>query len=205
MSFTPPFDPGSVPERSLETLMEAYCAGDLAAFDELFHRAAPRVRAVLRCMARNPVLADDLTQITFLKVHRGRDTWVRGAPVMPWLTAIARRTYFDARRAMRHDRTVLTPEGDLPEPPFAATPGLDALDALSEDEQRTLQTAMDNLPSTQREALQMLKIDGLSLKDVARITGVSVGAVKVRLHRAYTALRHALGVDPGSRSHGTTP
>ncbi len=185
-------------ERPLETLMEAYCNGDLAAFDELFRRTAPRVQTVLLFLTRDRVLADDLTQVTFLKVHRGRDTWQRGAPVLPWLTAIARRAFFDARRAVRRDRVTLTPEGELPEPPTdtSTTADSDALDALTDTERQTLQTALDALPSAQREALHMLKIEGLSLKDIARITGSTVGAVKVRLHRAYTSLRRALGVTP---------
>lgn len=179
-------------ERSLETLMEAYCNGDRKAFEELFARIAPRVSSLLLAMSRDRALADDLTQITFLKLHRARDAYQRGAPVMPWVSAIARRTFLDAHRAKRRSRLTLTNEGELPEPPPEPVEG-DAFGSLNDDELKTLNATMDALPPQQREALELLKVQGLSLKEAAAITGSTVGAIKLRAHRAYEALRSALG------------
>lgn len=172
--------------------MEAYCNGDRKAFDELFARLSPRISSLLLAMSRDRALADDLTQITFLKLHRARDTYQRGAPVMPWVSAIARRTFLDAHRARRRSRLTLTNEGDLPEPPPAPIEG-DAFGSLSDEDLKTLNDTMDALPPQQREALELLKVQGLSLKEAAAITNSTVGAIKLRAHRAYEALRSALG------------
>ena len=51
---------------------------------------------------------------------------------------------------------------------------------------------MSHLPETQREVVRLLKVEGLSLEEVARITASTVGAVKQKAHRAYTRLRDVL-------------
>lgn len=178
--------------------MDAYCKqGDRRAFDELFARLAPKVNVLLLRLSRNRELADELTQVTFLKVHRARDTYVPGSKVFSWVMAIARNVYIDAYRKNRVLRRheMLTDEGVLPEPARdsrAAEAG--ALEALSDEDQQRIQSTIDALPPTQREALMLLKVEGLSLKQVAEITGASVTAVKVRAFRAYEALRAAMGV-----------
>ena len=63
-------------------------------------------------------------------------------------------------------------------------------------EQNKLADLLKDLPSAQRETVLLLKFGGLSLQEVARTTGVSVGAVKQRAFRAYEALRKALGGAP---------
>jgi RNA polymerase sigma-70 factor (ECF subfamily) len=176
-------------------LMAAYLCGDARAFDALFTQLAPSVRRVLERFHCPADLADELTQVTFLKMHRARATYLPGAPVLPWVLTIARNAFRDACRAGRGRRRheVLTTDGTLPERPVT-TDGGDAFDALSDDEQRVIQEAIEALPANQREALLMLKVEGMTLKEVAAATGASVGAVKLRAHRAYEALREALRV-----------
>ncbi len=187
--------------------MDAYCAGDRRAFDELFQRLAPKVNVLLLRLSRNRELAEELTQVTFLKVHRARETYVPGSKVFSWVMAIARNVYIDAYRKnrvlRRHES--LTNEGVLPEPSRDSRP-LDhgAFEALSDEEQQLIQDTIDALPATQREALILLKVEGLSLKQVAEITGASVAAVKVRAFRAYEALRGALGVSGKDPSNTPT-
>jgi RNA polymerase sigma-70 factor (ECF subfamily) len=181
---------------SLEALMTRHCEGDRKAFEILFAHLAPRVNMLLLRLSRNRELAEELTQVTFLKVHRARETYVPGAKVVPWVMAIARNVYIDAYRKHRVKRRyeTLTEEGTLPE--SARVPYTDAanLVELSEEAQRRIQETLDNLPANQREALMLLKVEGMSLKEVAAVTGASVAAVKVRAFRAYEALRNALGV-----------
>ncbi len=184
--------------------MEAYCNGDRRAFDELFAQLAPRVMLTLMRLSRSRELAEELTQVTFLKVHRARETYIPGSHVLPWVTAIARNVYIDAYRAGRNRkrRELLTTEGTLPEPDPDDSPSTgdgNALDTLSDEDQRILQETIDALPANQREALLMLKVEGLSLKQIAAATGSTVGAVKLRAHRAYEALREALGAKKKSR------
>src|SRR5262245_25793154 len=85
-----------------EALMAAYQQGDRRAFERLFDRLAPRVHAFFMRSFSNPATADDLLQVTWLKVHRGRGQYRTGAPVRPWLFAIAARVRLDELR--RHYR-----------------------------------------------------------------------------------------------------
>lgn len=183
-------------EPSLEALMEAYQRGERAAFESLFARLAPKVHVLLLRLSRSRDLADELTQVTFLKLHRARETYAPGSRVLPWVMAIARNVFIDAYRKSRVLRRheVLTTEGVLPEPPRANRDEPAGLAVLTDEEQQRVQETIDQLPAIQREALVLLKVEGLSLKEVSAITGASVGAVKVRAFRAYEALRGALGV-----------
>ena len=95
--------------------MDAFLDGDARAFDGLFRLLSPRVMNLLRYMSGDARVAEDLTQVTFLKVFRARDTWRRGSAVEPWVFAIARRSFLDHRRATRSNPVSTTPDGDLPE------------------------------------------------------------------------------------------
>src|SRR5687767_896142 len=86
-------------------LMQRYCDGDASAFRELYALVAPRLLGYLLRMARERALADDLLQQTFLKVHRARAGYVRGADPLPWIYSIAHRTFLDEAR--KHQRAVV--------------------------------------------------------------------------------------------------
>ena len=166
--------------------MARYCDGDASAFRELYAAVAPKLYGYLVKMARSKAIADDLLQQTFLKVHRARAAYVRGADPLPWIYSIAHRTFLDNVRAGKRAKVGVADE-DLPD--VAAVPddpGTDpellaaALDALSE------------LPEQQREAVVLTKLEGKSVAEAAAIAGTTVGAMKVRAHRGYEALRRKL-------------
>lgn len=178
-------------ERSLETLMEAFVQGDQGAFVLLFQRLSPRVCGLLASLSGNRVLAEDLTQTTFLKIHRARDTFALGARVEPWVFAIARRTLIDERRRRQRRPEDLSNDGTVPEPtPMAEVPEDSRLD---DDQERALYERLQALPDNQREAIVLLKVQGLGMQEAARIAGTTPGAMKLRAHRAYEALRAAIG------------
>ncbi len=179
------------PDVSLEALMEAFIDGHPDAFNKLFERLAPRVRSLLAGLSGDRRLAEDLTQTTFLKVHRARGTYARGARVEPWIFAIARRTWIDDRRRRRSRPEDLSSDGTLPEPPDA---DLDTPNRLDPDQERALYERLASLPDPQREAIVLMKARGLSVTEAARVAGTTPGAMKVRAHRAYEALRAALGL-----------
>src|SRR5213082_2402649 len=81
-----------------EQLMSAYVAGDARAFEKLFARLAPRVHGFFMRSFREPAVADDLMQVTFMKVHRARESFDKGLKVAPWLFAIAARVRLDELR-----------------------------------------------------------------------------------------------------------
>src|SRR3954470_6830777 len=164
--------------------MEQYIDGDANAFRELYALVAPKLLGYLMRMTRQRASADDLLQQTFLKVHRARAAYVRGADPVPWIYSIAHRTFIDETR--RHRRAVVR-VGEAEELPELVTA---ALDALAE------------LPAQQREAVVLTKLDGKSVAEAAEIAGTTVGAMKVRAHRGYEALRRLLGKAPARRRGG---
>ena len=173
--------------------MEAFLQGDARGFERLYRRMAPRVRGFLRGLCGDARLADDLAQTTFLKVHQARETYRLGAPVEPWVFAIARRTWIDHARHRRRRPEALSADGQLPEA-SAEPPAPRGFEALSSDALETLERGLGELPAAQREAIVLLKVEGLSVAEAAEVAGVTVSNLKVRAHRGYEALRRALGV-----------
>ena len=175
--------------------MAKYQDGDAAAFRELYALVAPRLLGYLMKMAREKALADDLLQQTFLKVHRARGAYVRGADPLPWIYSIAHRTFIDETRKVKR-AVVRVADEDIPE----VAAGIDGVTADRRDEPRVdpelAREALDalaQLPEQQREAVVLTKLDGKSVAEAAEIAGTTVGAMKVRAHRGYEALRKLLG------------
>lgn len=169
-----------------EQLMERFLDGDASAFERLFKQLAPRVASALVQMSGDPRLAEDLTQIVFLKLYRARAGYQRGMLLTPWVFAIARNVFLDERRQRRRRHETLSQDGQLPEP---------VSESRSEQDQQaraTLEALLVNLPPNQRQALLLLKMEGLSLAEIAALTGSSVASIKMRLQRAYRHLRELL-------------
>lgn len=175
--------------------MGRYCDGDAQAFRGLYSLIAPRILNYLLRMSRDKALADDLLQQTFLKVHRARSAYVRGADPIPWIYAIAHRTFLDEMRKRKRAKVRLsnTSEG-LPEPAAHITglPVEQLPDQADPELTRLALKELDKLPAKQREAVILTKLNGKSIAEAASITGASPGAMKVRAHRGYVALRKAL-------------
>lgn len=181
------------PMSELDRAMELFLDGDIRGFDALYRALTPRVRGFLRGLCGDPRLAEDLVQTTFLKIHAARETFHRGAPVEPWVFAIARRVWLDQRRRTRRRPEDLSSDGVLPErseEPVAA----DGFDRLDPEVVSAIQRELDALPPAQREAVVLLKMQDLSVNEAAAVAGVSPGALKVRAHRGYEALRRAVGL-----------
>lgn len=177
-------------------LMERYCAGDPAAFRELYAAVAPKLYGYLLRMARHRAVADDLLQQTFLKVHRARPAFVLGADPVPWIYSIAHRTFLDEARRQKRAVVNVSTEAELPE--ISAEIGgaqVGTVEAPRHDPEVTAAAlaALAQLPTQQREAVVLTKLDGKSVAEAAAIAGTTVGAMKVRAHRGYAALRKALG------------
>lgn len=175
-----------------DAAMERYARGDEAAFADVYDAIGPRLLYFLRKATRDPSAAEDLMQQTLLHMHRGRGSFIPGAPVMPWAWAIARRLVIDSARRRRLERRL-----------FSETPADDDRvtydpSAAADDLLRTrrlawrVQQRIDALPELQWTAYRLLRQEGLSLKRAAEILGTSVTAVKLRAHRASVALRALL-------------
>jgi RNA polymerase sigma factor (sigma-70 family) len=170
---------------SLEDLMVRYVEGDAAAFEALYRNLSPKVFGYLLRLTRQRERAEDLVQVTFSKIHRARDSYLCGAPLLPWVLAIARRSFFDERRRAKVRPEDLSYDGVVPEPKNNE-------ENLGNDVTAALEQAMGKIPTAYAEAIQLTKITGLSIEEASEVLGASKTAVKLRVHRGYTLLRKEL-------------
>ena len=188
----------------LHAAMARYVAGDEAAFAELYIAIAPKVRARLSRMVHDPVLVDDLLQLTFLRAHLARERFeslpsAADRAIEAWYLSIARNVALDHlrehyRRERRH--ALVAARGDtaglgLPEPQA----NVEELGLALEREMETareVQAAVERLPSGQRDVIRLHKLQGLPMAQVAERLHVREGAVRVRAHRAYKNLAELL-------------
>jgi RNA polymerase sigma-70 factor, ECF subfamily len=180
-------------------LMDRYCDGDAEAFRALYQLLAPRLYGYLARMTRDRASADDLLQLTFLKIHRARASYVRGADPVPWMYAIAHRTFLDEARRAKRAVVQVSRQDELPEVPAQITgeaEGASADPGADPELAKAALAALDTLPPQQREAVVLTKLDGKSIAEAAEIAGTTPGAMKVRAHRGYVALRKLLGDAP---------
>lgn len=181
-----------VDEEALRQAMLRYQRAEPEAAEELVQRLSPMLFRFLAHPAWPRSFTEDLLQETWLRIHRARHTYRPEAPLLPWLYAIARHTRLDAQRrtSRRHRRELPLEEvGERAASPDAASVA-----------QLDLPWLLAQLPESQREVIFMLKVSGMSLKDVAKATSSTVGAVKQKAHRAYEKLRGLLS--GGLRAEG---
>jgi RNA polymerase sigma factor (sigma-70 family) len=172
-------------------LMDRYCEGDVTAFRALYALAAPRILAYLTCLIRDRPAAEELLQQTFMKLHRSRGSYVRGADPIPWLYTIAHRTCLDELRRARRARENASQSAHCFPEAFAALDGASERARPSYD-QATVEAvleALEKLPEQQRVAIVLTKIQGKSVAEAAAILGTTSMALKLRVHRGYTMLR----------------
>jgi RNA polymerase sigma-70 factor (ECF subfamily) len=175
--------------------MERYARGDESAFSELYDALAPRLHGYLLRGCRDACRADDLLQQTMLQIHRARGSFIPGADVLPWAFAIARRLLIDSLRRSKHERHAVSLEtGGYENGALEFDADLRPADELVDSQRlaRAVHAALARLPKSQRVAFELIKRDGLSIREAAQALGATPTAVKLRVHRAYVALRSAL-------------
>jgi RNA polymerase sigma-70 factor (ECF subfamily) len=172
-------------EIALEELMAAYQQADPGAVAALVDRISPQLYRFFANQLGSRADADDMLQEVWLRIHRVRHTYRPGAPFLPWVYAIAHRVRVDNyRRRRRTSREIgMDVLPDQPAREQAAPNGSAFSDLLA------------SLPEAQREVVSMLKVDGLSIEEIARATLSTPGAVKQKAHRAYARIRRILEAD----------
>lgn len=171
--------------------MRAAQTGDKQAYAALLRTLVPLVREAVRRRFGflQPADIDDLVQDILLSMHLALATHDPARPFLPWLMAIARNRMADsARRYVRR----LAHEVPSEQPP-ETFPAEDANKSASGyGDAEALAQAMKKLPDSQRQAIELMKLHEMSLKEAEAATGTSVGALKVSVHRGISALRKAL-------------
>jgi RNA polymerase sigma-70 factor, ECF subfamily len=178
------------PDSNLEMLMARYQEGDFSAARALIDRVSPQLHRFFVAQFGSREDADDLLQDTWLRIHRVRHTYRPGEPVLPWFYGIARHVRVDHYR--KAIRTAARERGLEEISRVAATVPEECGQADN------LQALLATLSESQREVIEMLKVSGMSLEEVARATSSSVGSVKQKVHRAYKKLREKMSaMGPG--------
>jgi len=171
--------------------MEAAQAGDGQAYVRLLHEITPRIRALVHRYRRvsGSEEVEDIVQDVLLSMHAVRATYDPQRPFMPWLQAIIRNRLADAARRFARRAARETSMGDR-DVTFADESANLTMEPYADPE--ALNQAIRQLPRGQRRAIEMLKLRGMSLKEAAAASGMSVGALKVATHRAINVLRKTL-------------
>lgn len=169
-------------EARLRALWLRAQSGDEAAYRQALSLIAGRLRGYFR--RRMPTLqgdVEDLVQETLLAVHLQRGTYDPAFPVSAWFTAIARHKLVDLwRRRGRHD--VLNDAlDDVDEARLASEP-------QEEHAMRDLSRLLQALPAKQRRAIELTRLEGLTVSEASRLTGASESAIKVQVHRGLQRL-----------------
>ena len=175
--------------------MQLVRAGDTIAFEELVERHQRLVAGTVARMLGNNSDVEDIAQQVFVRVWKSAKRYVPRAKFTTWLLKITRNLVFnELRRRSRHAQLPLQVDSEEEERPIkdeqARAP--DAL-LLEQELQRAIETAIAQLPETQRMAVVLRRYNELSYEQIADVLGQSVPAVKSLLFRARTELRTRLG------------
>ena len=183
-------------EERLRGLLLQGLGGDAAAYHRFLKELSAHLRGFLRRrLAQWPDQVEDLVQETLLAVHNQRHTYQSGMPVTAWVHAIARYKLIDWLRAhaVKDGRNDPLNEADEL---FASS------DSEADEARRDLGQLLRTLPDKQRLPIEYVKLEGLSVVETARLTGLSESAVKVGVHRGLKALaakiRDMAYAQPGS-------
>jgi len=169
-------------EARLRAGFVAGLAGDADAYHAALKELARLLRGFLRGrLSRLPDEVEDLVQETLLAIHNQRHTYDASQPLTAWVHAIARYKMIDFLRR-RAGREALHDPLDDELAVFAQS------EHESADARRDLAGLLETLPDRHRLPIVHVKIEGLSVAEAARRTGMSESAVKVGIHRGLKAL-----------------
>lgn len=168
------------------------CRQDSAeAWRELVRRVSPLVYRLSLRMLRSRDEAEDACQEVFLRIHRSFDTYDPTRPLAPWVGRITynvclrRLGKVSRKKSLTTDPVEIAQVGDLGNPgPEAQAAGKEAHELLEE--------ALSGLSAQDQALVDLRYREGLSDAEVAEATGMPVGTVKTRLHRARGKLRKLL-------------
>ena len=179
----------STSEEELRALMVLGLGGDAAAHRALLENLSGRLRAYFKGQlsrtGRGPVEAEDLVQEALMAIHTRRHTYDPAQLFTPWVYAIARYKFVDYLRREK---------ASLHDLPIDDTREITSSDTSGQVESSLdLERLMGGLAPKVRQAIQAVKLDGLSVSEAAAQTGMSESNVKVTIHRGLKAMARLIG------------
>ena len=173
-------------------LLHQYRSGDRNAISQLIERHSRRVRSYIRMMVKDQDLAEDIFQETFIKAVRVIDEgrYCDNGKFLSWVLRIAHNQVIDYFRNQRQNKSLTESDAGynvLGTLQFADRTIEDAL--VSEQIERDIRSLIELLPEEQREVVRMRYCAGLSFKDIAEQTGVSINTALGRMRYALINLR----------------
>jgi RNA polymerase sigma-70 factor (ECF subfamily) len=164
-------------------VIAAAAEGDLAAFEALYRRFAPRLYGLCLRLTGQREAAEDCVQESFVAAWRGLGRFEKRSRFSTWLQRIAIRTVIARRRGLRNVHEVGEPATGLPDRPDPDGVAID------------LERAIAALPEGARDVLVLVGIYGYSHAEAGNVLGVAEGTCKAQLHRARGLLAAALGAE----------
>ncbi|MCC7437776.1 MAG: RNA polymerase sigma factor [Armatimonadetes bacterium] len=185
------------PTSAIEPLVERAQHGEVAAFEQLYHRHVGRVNMLCYRLSGDKNLAEDLTQEAFIKAWERLPQFRGESTFGTWLHRLAVNVALGERRQSerRQARVIALDDlSTLPDP--AHTPQLEtALD---------LEQAIAGLPPGARAVFVLHDVEGYRHEEIAQMTGIAIGTSKSQLSRARTLLKEALQQDDLPRNEQPT-
>jgi RNA polymerase sigma factor (sigma-70 family) len=179
-------------EPSDSALMARVRDGELDLLSRLFERHHRRLFNFFLRLTPDRSAAEDLVQEVFVRMLKYRHTFKSDAELTPWMFALARNAAVDS---YRHRPKELQEDPEAPEPVSPVEAPSERLEQRERSE--LLQAALRRLPAEKRELLLLARFGEMKYEAIGELLGVSVGAIKVRVHRALKELREAYRVVAG--------
>lgn len=168
-------------------LMLAYAKGDMAAFETLYKSLRKPLYHFFLRQCGNSALAEELYQELWMRVIRNRKRYAHKAKFTTWLYRIAHNLLAD------HFRKFEPETEQAEEETLSAAPANNPeIIAASQEKIERFRTLLEHLPDEQREVFLLKEEAGLSLDEIAQVTGAGFEAVKSRLRYAVRKLRQSL-------------
>jgi RNA polymerase sigma-70 factor, ECF subfamily len=190
-------------ELTDEQLFQRYTDGDAQVFRILVDRYEPRIQGFLRKRLNDEERVEDLTQDTFLRIHRARESYDPSRKFSTWIHTIANNLLKNEfrNRSRRRETTFtdLRPEvsasGSVSRPVEFEARGVDPeRDAYRSELREAIDTAIERMDEHHRVPFVMREVEDLSYEEIAEAIGIPVGTVKSRRNRARNAFRMLLPV-----------
>jgi RNA polymerase sigma-70 factor, ECF subfamily len=193
----------SLRDMTDEELFQRYTEGREDGFRVLMERYQPRIQGFLRKRLNDEERVEDLTQDTFLRIHRARESYDPARKFSTWIHTIANNLLKNEfRNRSRRRETAfsnLRPEtqssGAMPRPvDFPSAVHNPERDAYRRELREAIDTAIDRMDDHHRRPFVMREVEDRTYEEIAEEIGIPVGTVKSRLNRARNSFRMLLPV-----------